>query len=120
MKEIRMTTPEDIQNAQAIILGTPSWDFDGKEGMPHEDYIPLMDKLKTVTYENKPFAVFGLGDSSYTYFCGAVGHLEEFVKNMKGKLITPSLRIDKFFSDQTSHMETITAWSETLNQAITT
>ena len=114
MKEVRASTPEDIQNAQAVILGSPSWDFDGHEGMPHEDYVPLMEKLKTKTYEGKPFAVFGLGDSSYTHFCGAVDHLEELVSTMKGKLLVPSLRIDKFFSDQTRHMESIGAWTNDL------
>lgn len=114
MKEVRDTKPEDLTAPEAILLGSPSWDFEGHEGMPHEDYLPLMEQLKTKTFENKPFAVFGMGDSSYKHFCGAVDHLEELVKTMKGKLATPSLRIDKFYSDQTANMEKITAWA---NQA---
>lgn len=120
MKQVVETTPEDITAAPMVVFGSPSWDFDGKEGMPHEDYLPLMEKLKTVNAENKPFAVFGLGDSSYTHFCGAVDHFEELVKTMKGKLAVPSLRIDKFFSDQTKHMEAINAWTEGLAKALTT
>jgi flavodoxin I len=117
-KEVKEVTLPDIQGAGAVILGSPSWDFDGKEGMPHEDYVPLIEQLKTQTYEGKPFAIFGLGDSSYTHFCGAVDHLEELVTSMKGKLVTPSLRIDKFFSDQTKHMEAINTWTNNLITAL--
>jgi flavodoxin I len=118
MKEARDTTPDDFNAPQAILLGSPSWDFEGKEGMPHEDWIPLMEKLKTTTQENKPFAVFGLGDSSYKHFCSAVDHLEELVKTMKGKLIVPALRIDKFYSDQTGNMDKINKWADDVIAAL--
>lgn len=114
MKQALETTPDDLRNAHAVIFGSPSWDFDGKEGMPHEDYMPLIEKLKRQAFEGKPFAVFGLGDSSYTHFCGAVDHLEELIKTIKGILVVPSLKIDKYFSDQTKHMETINSWAQGL------
>lgn len=114
MKQVIETSPEDVQTAPAVILGSPSWDFNGMEGMPHEEYVPLLEKLKAMSFNGKPFAIFGLGDSSYTHFCGAVDHLEELVKTGKGKLVAPSLRIDKYFSDQSKHMEAINAWADTL------
>jgi flavodoxin I len=118
MKEARDTTPEEFTGAQAVVMGSPSWDFEGHEGMPHEDWLPLMEKLKTVTLEGKPFAVFGMGDSSYKKFCGAVDHLEELVKTVKGKLVVPSLKIDKFYSDQTGNMDKINAWADSLVTAL--
>jgi flavodoxin I len=114
MKEVKTVTADEVANAEMVIFGSPSWDFDGKEGMPHEDYMPIMNELKTKTLEGKKFAIFGLGDSSYTHFTGAVDHLEELVKTMKGTLLVPSLRIDKFFSDQAKHMEAITSWTESV------
>lgn len=119
MKEARETTPEDFTSPQAIIIGSPSWDFDSNEGFPHEDFLPLMEKLKTATVA-KPFAIFGLGDSSYKFFTGAVDHFEEFVKNIKGTLLVPSLRIDKFYSDQTGNTEKVNAWLEELKKKLTT
>ena len=116
-KEARAATQEDFTGPEVFILGSPSWDFDGKEGYPHEDFLPLMEKLKTLTVA-KPFAVFGLGDSSYKYFCGAVDHLEELVKNMKGTLLVPSLRIDKFYSDQTGNTDKLNAWVEELKKKL--
>ncbi len=114
IKQVMETSPDDIKTAPAVVLGSPSWDFNGMEGMPHEDYVPLIEKLKSMPLDEKPFAIFGLGDSSYTHFCGAVDHLEELVKTVKGKLVTPSLRIDKYFSDQSKHMEAINAWADVL------
>jgi flavodoxin I len=118
MKEARVTTPDDFNSPEAIIIASPSWDFDGKEGMPHEDYMSLIEQLKSKTFEGKKFAIAGLGDSSYKHFCGAVDHFEELVKTMKGTLATPSLRIDKFFSDQTKNMEAINSWTESLSTSL--
>ena len=117
MKEAREAKPEDLDSPEAIVLASPSWDFSGHEGMPHEDYVPLIEQLKTKILENKPFAILGLGDSSYKHFCGAVDHLEELVKTMKGKLVVPSLRIDKFYSDQTGNMDKINAWADQVADA---
>lgn len=118
VKVARDTKPEDITAAQAVVFGTPSWDFDGKEGMPHQDMMTLMESLKTETFENKPFAVFGLGDSTYKHFCGAVDHLEEFVKTIKGKLVVTSLRIDNFYGDQEGNTDKTTKWAQTLAGAL--
>ncbi len=114
MKEARDCSEADFSSPDAIVIGSPSWDFEGHEGMPHEDWLPLMEKLKTQTLENKKFAVFGLGDSSYKHFCGAVDHMEELVKTVKGTLVVPSLRVDKFYSDQTGNMDKINAWADSL------
>lgn len=115
--EARMANPENFTGPQAIILGSPSWDFDGNEGFPHEDLLSLMDKMKTSTV-SKPFAVFGLGDSSYKFYNGAVDHLEQFVSNMKGTLIIPSLKIDKYYSDVEGNNAKINAWVEDLKKQL--
>ena len=119
IKEAREATPEDFTAPQVVLMGTPSWDFDGNEGFPHEDMIALMDKMKTATL-SKPFAIFGLGDSSYKFFCGAVDHLEKFVSDVKGTLLIPSLRIDKYYSDVDGNNAKIMVWVEGLKTKLTT
>jgi len=114
MKEARMTVVEDFNASQAVILGSPSWDYEGREGMPHEDFVVLIEKLKSAAFEGKQFAVFGLGDSTFPHFCGAVTHLEEFVAAVKGTLVVPSLKIDKYFNDQTGNTAKITEWADSL------
>ncbi len=118
-KEIRLTSPEDITNAQVILLGSPSWDFDGNEGFPHEDFMPFIEKMKTQAV-TKPFAVFGLGDSSYRIYNGAVDHLEKFVADMKGTILIPSLKIDKYYSDEPANVAKVNAWIEELTKKLTT
>ncbi len=117
MKEARQTTPEDFTSPQAIIIGSPSWDFDGNEGFPHEDFLPLVEKMKTSEVP-KPFAIFGLGDSSYRIYNGAVDHLEKFVSEIKGTLFVPSLKIDKYYSDTEGNNGKITAWLEELKKKL--
>lgn len=117
IKEARSTTPEDFTAPQVVLLGSPSWDFDGNEGFPHEDMIALTDKMKASQIA-KPFAIFGLGDTSYKYFCGAVDHLEQFVKNIGGTLIVPSLKIDKYYSDMDGNNTKITTWVNGLTSGL--
>ncbi len=118
LKEVRDITESEFSTTDAIVMGSPSWDFEGHEGMPHEDWLPLMEKLKTITFENKPFAIFGLGDSSYKHFCGSVDQMEALIKTIKGKLLVDSLRVDKFYSDQTGNMDKINAWADTVISAL--
>jgi flavodoxin I len=118
MVEARLATIDDFKSPQVIVLGSPSWDFDGKEGMPHEDFLTLIDKVKTVKIPEKPFAVFGLGDSTFAHFCGAVDHLEKFVGMVGGKLIVPSLKVDNFFNDMDGNTEKITKWAQQVAGAL--
>jgi flavodoxin len=118
VKHVTQATPEDFTAFDCVVLASPSWDFENKEGQPHEDFFPFMEKLKDKTFEGKKFAVLGLGDSSYTIFCGAVGHLEELVKNLKGTLVIPSLKIDKFYYEQEKNTQLINAWAEELTKTL--
>lgn len=106
--------PKDFNNFDLMIFCTPTWDYNGMEGQPHEDFVHFMEQSNDGISENKKFAIMGLGDSSYHKFCGSVDVLEEYVKKIKGNLIVPSLRIDGFFYDQTKNENLIQTWSEKL------
>lgn len=118
VKNVREADLGELANFDAIIFGSPSWDYEGKQGMPHEDYLPFLEKAQGKTFAGKPFAIFGLGDRSFTYFTGAVDHLEEFVKKLQGKLIMESLRIDGFFFNQEANSKLVADWAEKLASAI--
>lgn len=113
-KEVSDVSVADIQDKDLVIFGSPSWDFAGNEGMPHENYLSFIEKMKSQKFNDKKFAVFGLGDSSYTYFCGAVDHLEDLVKDMGGRLIIDSLKIDGFYFNQEKNSAMISDWAEKL------
>src|SRR3989344_7871115 len=90
LKEVRETNIDEFVNFDLIILASPSWDYEGLEGQPHPDFRQFIESAKGKKLDGKKFAILGLGDSSYTYFCGAVNHLENFVKELEGTLVTES------------------------------
>ncbi len=107
----RDVQPSDIQAADLVILASPSWDYHGDQGQPHEDYLIFRKTMEGNTFPNKQFAVLGLGDSTYTYFCGAVKHLEELISQLQGTLFHDSLKIDQFYMYEPESTQKIKEWS---------
>lgn len=112
------TDPTDLSNYEVVLLGSPSWEVNHKEGQPHETMLELMDKLRTTDLSKRDFALFGCGDSTYLTFCGAVTHLEDFVKEVNGTTVVPSLRIDSFYFELDKNTELIKQWAEQLSQKL--
>ncbi len=111
-KLVKETPFDELSEYNLIILGSPSWDHEGREGLPHEDFIHFITLSHFPTLPHKKFAVIGLGDSTYAHFCGAVDHLENFVKHVHGELLLPSLRIDGFYFNQEKNLELIKQWTQ--------
>ena len=118
LKRILDTNPDEIKAHDVILVGSPSWDFDGKEGQPHEDWFAFKKGLQGNPFEGKKCAVFGLGDSSYKIFCGGVTELEKWVEEWKMTRVTDSLRIDKYFYKQAEANEAINAWCTNVVDAL--
>ncbi|MEX0895592.1 MAG: flavodoxin family protein [Patescibacteria group bacterium] len=112
------TTADHLSQAEALIFASPSWDYQGHEGMPHEDYLPFMEQHKDIKIPDKPVAILGLGDQNYTHFCGAVGHLEAYVQGLEGKLVVESLKIDQFYIEEAEHTESIKRWATAISAAL--
>lgn len=110
--------PEDLSNYDLVILGSPSWNYEGKEGMPHQMMLRLLEKLQGKFYPKKYFAIYGGGDDSYTHFCGAVDYLEKFVVEAKGELIVPSMRVNGFYFDLEKNTEAVKKWAENLRDKL--
>ncbi len=88
------TTPSVLNDEYDLyLLGSSTWGDDDIEFQ--EDFAPFFDDMGAdISLEGKKFAIFGCGDSTYEYFCGAVDALEERVQKMGAKLICDGLRID--------------------------
>jgi flavodoxin I len=118
IRRILDTNPDEITSHDFIIIGTPSWDFEGKEGQPHEDWFSFKKNLNGNPFEGKKCAVFGLGDSSYKIFCGGVTELEKWALEWKMNKAVESLRIDKYFYQQEEAMKAIEAWCGKLTEIL--
>lgn len=121
-KDIRTVLPNELEKYDAIVFGSPSWDYDspeGKlEGQPHEFFRKFIKDADSIRLPEKRFAIFGLGDTAYIKFTGAVDHLEAFVQKMGGKLVTPSLRIDGFYFNQPENEKKAAAWADEFTKAL--
>ncbi len=118
VKNPKETTFDEVSGADLVVFASPSWDYEGKEGQPHEDFNALLKEFEGKTLEGKPFAIVGLGDTSYTHYCGAVDVLEEYVGKLNAKLAVPSLRIDRYYQNSDAP-QAVKTWAENLNKSIT-
>jgi flavodoxin short chain len=96
--EVELQNAADIQadgltnGYDAVLLGCSTW---GDEEIElQDDFIPLYDDLEKAGLKGKKIGVFGCGDSSYTYFCGAVDAIEQKAEQLGAEIIVGSLKID--------------------------
>ncbi|MDL2307603.1 flavodoxin [Desulfovibrio sp. OttesenSCG-928-C06] len=87
-----------------ILFGCSTWGDDSIE--LQDDFIPLFDDFEKINAKGKKTAVFGTGDSSYTYFCGAVDAISEKLEAM-GAQVIDTLKID---GDPQSEKSEIESW----------
>lgn len=114
LKTISETSFEETLNYDLCVFASPTWDYEGKDGQPHQDFIAWMEKNKDKKFDGKACAVLGLGDSSYAHFCGAVPIIEEFIKTAGGILKKESLKIDGYLFDIDQNNKKISDWAKTL------
>lgn len=117
-KKASVVKAGEIARASFVLMGSPSWSFGKKEGMPHESFLKMTTEINPKNFKNKPIAIFGCGDSSYTVFCGAVDYLEKFAKSNNGQLITASLRIDGFFFNLEKNSQKAQSWAQKLSKKL--
>lgn len=118
IKNVSETVLQDADNYDVIILGSPTWDYEGKEGMPHEKMVELLNNWKNKSFTGKSFAVYGCGDKMFVEFCAAVDYMEKFVESVGGRLILPSLRINNFFFELENNTELVKKWANDLHKTL--
>ena len=89
---------DTLTTCDALLLGSPSWEDEGKDGQPLPEVRHFVETLTSSDLANKKIAIFGLGDTSYPHFCGAVDVLEALLKEKSASVALPSLRIDRHYS----------------------
>lgn len=109
-KEIDEVSSSTFKEYDLIIFASPSWNYKGAEGELQTSFKKFVQNFTGNSLKTKKCAVFGLGDSTYLYFCGAVERLERFIKDNGGILLSPSLRIDGYYRDEVSHNRMLTDW----------
>ena len=104
IKNVTDTTVAELGNGFDItVLGSSTWGEDSVEFQ--EDFEPFFEELDKAELKDKKVALFGCGDSSYEYYCGAVDLLEEKMDAIGGKRVNDSLRIDGDPSESSSEID---------------
>lgn len=114
---VNQATPETFTAAKFLVLASPSWDYQGEQGMPHEDFTKFHEENPELPVNGKPIAVMGLGDSSFTYYCGAVGHLTEWFESYGAITQVEPLKIDQYYFNEPKAKEQIVAWAKQIDAA---
>ena len=107
LQDVSDVDVEKVVNGQdVILLGCSTWGEDTIE--LQDDFVPFYDEMDRAGLEGKKVAVFGCGDSSYEYFCGAVDAISEKAEELKAEVLD-TLKIDGDPDD-----DEITQWTEEL------
>lgn len=120
VKKAAETTPDMVQKYPVVLLGSPSWSVEGHEGYPQETILRLMREMENIQYDGRRqrWALFGCGDTSYTFFCGAVDHLEHFVRSFGGESLLSPLKIDGYFFTVKESEKAVAGWAKKLIKAL--
>lgn len=107
-------TPAGLCNGYDLILfGCSTWGDDEIELQP--DFASLFDAFDSIGAKGKKTAVFGCGDSGYTWFCGAVDAIEEKLEQLGAVSVADGLKID---GDPDSSKKEIEQWAHQVAQAL--
>lgn len=111
------TTAEALQQSEFLVIASPSWDYQGQQGMPHEDFSTFHEANPELNLNGKPIAIMGLGDSSFTFFCGAVDHLTEWFESYGAITEVESLKIDQYYFNESAAKAQVVAWATEVDAA---
>lgn len=122
VRHARDTKIGDLKKFPVVILGSCTWELfiDGKrfEGQLQEHMHALVHSTNGQTFPKTQFALFALGDRSYTEFCHAADLLEAFVHDVQGQSIGPTLRIDSWFFNINQNRANVQDWTTNLTQRL--
>lgn len=100
--------PATLSSYPIVFIGSSTWG-DGE----YNDYSQVFfDNLKaaTVDLSQSRFAIFGLGETFYPVFCGAVEHMQQDLQTKQAQLLGEALKIDGFPDENV--MQSVEKWVE--------
>ncbi|PIE58517.1 MAG: flavodoxin [Desulfobulbus propionicus] len=115
VKNVTDTTIEELGGEYDVtLLGSSTWGDDEIEFQ--EDFEPFYEQIGDAKQlSGKNVALFGCGDTSYEYFCGAVDKLEEAMGDLGAKIVNEPLRIDGDPGDAEGETK---EWAEEVAKAV--
>lgn len=108
LKSVREVTPDGLLEYDKILFGCSTWDH----GIPSPDVEEFLSTLmlQKPDYSNLKFALFGLGDSAYEIFCGALPLMQEDLERVKAQVDPNQFTMDGFPDEEV--MNNLVQWSK--------
>ncbi len=110
-------TREMVAGYDALIVSSPSWEDQGKDGQPLPEVRAFVESLTAEDLSGKKVALIGLGDTSYPHYCGAIDVMEEILKKVSVTPVVPSLKIDRYYS-LAANEQAVKDWAAKLATAL--
>jgi len=115
---VNTATAETLTNTDLTIFTSPSWDYDGKEGQPHEDFFAFFKRIETNPPAGFSYTIMALGDSNYTYFCGAADEIAALATAASGNQTLEPLKLDQYYLNEPAREQEIRTWAKEVSIAI--
>ena len=93
MKSASETNVNDLKDADVILMGSSSWDWQGNRGYPINEMMEFINSLGEKDLEGKKVLLFGCGDRDYEHFCGALDVMEERVRSAGAEVVAQASRL---------------------------
>ncbi|SHS68665.1 Flavodoxin [Mycobacteroides abscessus subsp. abscessus] len=90
LKDMLSLPASDFLNYDLIFIGMYTWG----DGDYPDECLDIIEEVEQLDLNEKPFALFGSGDTSYPEFCGALDKLKELIENQNGVCLGEPLRIE--------------------------
>ena len=119
LENVRECDPSKFNDYSFIILGTNTWLENKEEGSMNGGYYALKDKMNGSNFAGKKVAIYGLGDSHQynSTFCMSVDHMDAFVKEQKGEVVS-TLRVDRFYFEKAANTLNVKDWATKISPLI--
>ncbi len=96
LADVKQTSVNDILQYRRVIFGTSTWD--DAHNPDTEEFLQRVDTQKP-DFSGVRWALFGLGDSSYPEFCGAVPLVKAAIEPYGATVHDPFFFIDGYPTD---------------------
>ncbi|WP_391559989.1 flavodoxin [Robertmurraya sp.] len=90
LKDMLSLPASDFLLYDLIFIGMYTWG----DGDYPDECLDIIEEVEQLDLNEKPFALFGSGDTSYPEFCGALDKLKELIENQNGVCLGEPLRIE--------------------------
>lgn len=110
---------DDLQAAEAILVGSSSWDWQGNRGYPLAEMMAFLDRVEGFDYLGKKMALFGCGDRDFEHFCGALDVIGKRLAMSRAEFMVEPLRLNQYFMDEFGNQNLVKQWAQAVLQNIT-